>query len=225
MESEKPILSILGGTGKEGPGLAMRWAKAGYTIIIGSRQAEKARNTANEINQMIGGNQVQGLENVAAARQADICVLTVVHSAHREVIDSLHDALQGKILVDATARVDYRKPLPPAPPAAARLAQDWLGENVQVVAAFQTAPSSALRDLDSPMPSDILVCSDHLEAAEKILKLAQDGGMNAYFAGGLDNAIVAEGLTALLINLNKHYHVKNASIHISGIPGDGRISL
>ena len=225
MESEKPILAILGGTGKEGPGLAMRWAKAGYTIIIGSRQAEKARNTANEINQMIGGNQVQGLENVAAARQADICVLTVVHSAHREVIDSLHDALQGKILVDATARVDYRKPLPPAPPAAARLAQDWLGENVQVVAAFQTAPSSALRDLDSPMPSDILVCSDHLEAAEKILKLAQDGGMNAYFAGGLDNAIVAEGLTALLINLNKHYHVKNASIHISGIPGDGRISL
>ncbi|MGB9640327.1 MAG: NADPH-dependent F420 reductase, partial [Anaerolineales bacterium] len=109
-------------------------------------------------------------------------------------------------------------PVPPPPPAAARQAQEWLGENVQVVAAFQTAPATALRDLENPLHSDVLVCSDHLEAAEKVIRLAQDGGMNAYYAGGLDNAVVVEGLTALLISLNKYYRVKTASVRISGVP-------
>ncbi|MGB9640885.1 MAG: NAD(P)-binding domain-containing protein, partial [Anaerolineales bacterium] len=160
MESRKPTIAILGGTGKEGPGLALRWAKAGYPILIGSRQAEKAQNTASEISQIISAANVQGLENGAAARQADICVLTVVQSAHQEAILSLREELQGKILVDATARVDYRNPIPPQPPSAARLAQNWLGEGVRVVAAFQTAPSTALRDLEQPIHSDILVCAD-----------------------------------------------------------------
>ncbi len=227
MEITKPIIAILGGTGKEGPGLALRWAKAGYQVIIGSRQPEKAENTAQAINQQLGLNTVIGMENPAAAHQADICVLTVVQSAHQEAILSVRAALQASakdrlhnppILVDATARVDFRNPLPPAPPAAARLAQDWLGDNVPVVAAFQTAPANALRDLDQPIHSDILVCTDNLEAAEKVIRLAQDGGMNAYYAGGLDNAIVVEGLTALLISLNKYYHVKTASVRISGVP-------
>jgi NADPH-dependent F420 reductase len=224
MESTKPIIAIIGGTGKEGPGLAMRWAKAGYRVIIGSRQAEKAQNTAQTINQQLGLNNVIGMENAAAAREADICVLTVIQSAHQEAILSIRAALQEKsssnppILVDATARVDFRNPVPPPPPAAARQAQEWLGEKVQVVAAFQTAPASALRDLENPIHSDVLVCSDHLEAAEKVMRLAQDGGMNAYYAGGLDNAVVVEGLTALLISLNKYYRVKTASVRISGVP-------
>ena len=224
MESTKPIIAIIGGTGKEGPGLAMRWAKAGYRVIIGSRQAEKAQNTAQTINQQLGLNNVIGMENAAAASEADICVLTVIQSAHQEAILSIRAALQEKsssnppILVDATARVDFRNPVPPPPPAAARQAQEWLGEKVQVVAAFQTAPASALRDLENPIHSDVLVCSDHLEAAEKVMRLAQDGGMNAYYAGGLDNAVVVEGLTALLISLNKYYRVKTASVRISGVP-------
>ncbi|PWH16549.1 MAG: NADPH-dependent F420 reductase [Anaerolineae bacterium] len=218
MNQAKPVVAILGGTGKEGPGLALRWAKAGYPILIGSRQAEKAQATAQEINQTLGLQTVQGYENTQAARQAEICVLTVVQTAHQEALIGLKEALQGKILVDATARVDFRDPKPPAPPTAARIAQDLLGEGVRVVAAFQNVPAAALRKLDQPLHSHVLVCADDLAAAQAVIQLAHDGGMNAYYAGGLDNAIVVEGLTALLISLNKHYKTKTASICVAGLP-------
>lgn len=213
-----PVIAILGGTGKEGPGLAMRWASAGYRILIGSRQLEKAQSTANDLNVKLGLTTVVGLENESAARQADICVLTVVQEAHQSAILSLKGALQGKILVDATARVDFRAPRPPAPPAAARLAQEILGPGVRVVAAFQNVPAHALKkNLGQSLHTDVLVCSDDLQAAEEVILLAQAGGMQAYYSGGLDNAIVVEGLTSILISLNKHYGVKNASIGITGL--------
>ncbi|HNT25605.1 MAG TPA: NADPH-dependent F420 reductase [Anaerolineales bacterium] len=213
-----PIIAILGGTGKEGPGLALRWAYAGYKVIIGSRQAEKAQATAAELNAQLGLESVTGVENAEAARQADISVLTVVQSAHQAALEGLKDALQGKILVDATARVDFRDPLPPEPPSAARLAQNILGAGVQVVAAFQNVPSHALKkNLGGQIATDVLVCSDVVEAAQQVIELAKAGGMQAYFAGGLDNALTVEGLTAILISVNKHYGVKTASISLSGL--------
>jgi NADPH-dependent F420 reductase len=215
-----PTLAILGGTGKEGPGLALRWAKAGYPVIIGSRQAEKAIITAQEINTKLGIDSLRGMQNADAARQAEICVLTVVQAAHREALLSVREALQGKILVDATSRVDFRDPRPPDPPSAARQAQILLGEGVRVVAAFQTVPAHALkRALDQPLDSDVLVCADDLEAAQVVMDLAQGGGMRAYYAGGLDNALTVEGLTALLIAINGHYKIKTASIQIAGVNG------
>lgn len=214
-----PVIAILGGTGKEGPGLAMRWATSGYCILIGSRQAEKAQATASDLRAKLGLERISGLENADAARQADICVLTVVQDAHQSALVSLKDALQGKILVDATARVDFRDPKPPAPPAAARIAQDILGPGVRVVAAFQNVPAHSLKkNLGQEMDSDALVCADDLPAAEVVMRLAEAGGMRAYFAGGLDNALVVEGLTSILISLNKHYGIKTASITVSGIP-------
>lgn len=211
-------IAILGGTGKEGPGLALRWASAGYRIIIGSRQLEKAQATAAELNTALGSDLLQGMVNGEAARAADICVLTVVYSAHQAAIESLKDDLQGKILVDATARVDFREPRPPAPPAAARLAQDKLGQGVRVVAAFQNVPAHKLRkNLGKPMNLDVLVCADDPNAAQIVIGLAEAAGMHGYFAGGLDNATVLEGLTSILISLNKNYAVKTASIGVTGI--------
>ncbi len=158
------------------------------------------------------------MENSAAARLADIAVLTVVQSAHSEALLSVREVLQGKILVDATARVDFRDPKPPSPPAAARQAQTLLGPGVRVVAAFQNVPAHVLKKaLDGAIATDVLVCSDDVEAAQAVIQLAQAGGMQAFYAGGLDNAVVVEGLTALLISINKHYGVKNTSIGISGI--------
>ncbi len=213
-----PTLAILGGTGKEGPGLALRWAKAGYPIIIGSRQAEKALSTAQELNARLGLDSIRGMENAAAARLAEISVLTVVQAAHQEALLSVKEALQGKILVDATARVDFRNPKPPEPPSAARQAQDLLGEGVRVVAAFQNVPAHALKkDLDLPLDADVLVCADDLAAAQAVMSLAQGGGMRAYYAGGLDNALTVEGLTALLIAINGYYKIKTASIQVAGI--------
>lgn len=220
MTSEKtlPTIAILGGTGKEGPGLAMRWVKQGYPIIIGSRKAEKAERIAAEINNQLGIDSIRGLENGPAARSADICVLTIVHTAHQAAIEGLKDDLRGKILVDATARVDFREPTPPAPPSAARLAKNLLGDQVRVVAAFQNVPAASLRKkLDQPLEEDVLICSDDLAAVEEVSKLAESIGMKAYYAGDLDNAIVVEGLTSLLISMNKHYGSRSASIQVTGL--------
>ena len=215
--SEKPVVAVLGGTGKEGPGLAMRWANAGYHVIIGSRQAEKAENTASELNETLGIDTIRGMANEDAAREADISVLTVVQSAHEPALKGLREALQGKVLVDATARVEFRDPKPPTQPSAARKAQDILGEGVRVVAAFQNVPASALKkNLDKPVNTDVLVCADDVEAGEQAVTLAEDGGMRAFYAGGLDNAVVVEGLTALLIAMNKHYG-GHGTVQVAGI--------
>ena len=218
-KSELPRLAILGGTGNEGPGLALRWGSAGYPIIIGSRYADKAQETAQALNEQLGIETIQGMVNNLAARDADICVLTVVHTAHQAAIESLGEDLQGKILVDTTARVDFRDPRPPSPPSAARMAQDKLGPGVRVVAAFQNIPAHLLKKrLGEALDADVLVCADDQEAAQQVMQLAEDAGMSAYYAGGLDNAVVVEGLTAIAISLNKHYGVKTASIAVTGIP-------
>jgi hypothetical protein len=216
--TNKPTIAILGGTGKEGPGLAMRWAKAGYPIIIGSRQAEKAAAKASELRSQLGVGSIQGMENSLAAQSAEICVLTVVQSAHQDAVDQLKGVLQGKILVDTTARVDFKDPKPPLPPAAARMAQDRLGSSVRVVAAFQNVPASTLRkNLEEPLDVDVLVCADDRQAAGEVIQLAEAAGMRAYYAGSLDHAIVVEGLTSILISLNRNYASHSAAIRITGI--------
>ncbi len=213
----KPTIAILGGTGKEGPGLAMRWAHAGYKVLIGSRQAEKAEATAKELNEKLKIDSIEGFENDVAARKADISVLTVVQAAHQPALQGLKDALQGKILVDATARVEFRDPKPPKQPSAGRIGQDILGEGVRVVAAFQNVPATALKkNLDQPVKTDVLVCADDVNAAEHVIELTEAGGMRAYYAGGLDNAVVVEGITALLIAMNKHYS-GHGTVQITGI--------
>jgi NADPH-dependent F420 reductase len=211
-------IAILGGTGNEGPGLALRWANAGYRIIIGSRQEEKAQRVAAELNEKLGIESIQGMENVDAVKNANICVLTVIQSAHQAVLEDLKDELQGKILVDTTARVDFRNPVPPKQPSAARMAQDLLGPEVKVVAAFQTIPAHALREnLDESMEMDVFVFADDEEAAQEVVLLAEAGGMEGYMVSGLDNAIVVEGLSALLISLNKRYGSKTGALRVTGI--------
>jgi NADPH-dependent F420 reductase len=218
MSNEHPIIAILGGTGKEGTGLALRWAAAGYTILIGSRQAEKARATAERICQQLEKANISGLTNRDAAKQADICVLTVVHSAHEAALETIKDVMGKKLLVDATSRVEFQDPRPPVAPCAAEKAQKILGSEVRVVAAFQNVPAKSLKqNPGQPMEADALVCSDDLPAAEQVIQLAKDAGMHGYYAGPLANANVVEGLTSILISLNKYYGVKDASIRVTGI--------
>jgi NADPH-dependent F420 reductase len=217
MKSAKPVIAVLGGTGNEGPGLAMRWANAGYKVIIGSRQKEKAENTASELNMKLEIDTISGMQNEDAARTADINVLTVVAKAHQAAVAGLKDALQGKILVDATARLSFPDLTPPAPPSAAEISQKILGSSVRVVAAFQNVPAHALRKLDESVPTTVLVCSDDKKAADDVVQLARDASMKAYYAGKLANAITIEGMTSILINLNKQYKVKDASFGITGI--------
>jgi 8-hydroxy-5-deazaflavin:NADPH oxidoreductase len=216
--NNRPTIAILGGTGKEGPGLAMRWAHVGYPIIIGSRKEEKALATAAELRETLGIESIQGMENGEAARSADLCVLTVVATAHQPALQGLKDDLQGKILVDATARVDFRDPVPPQAPSAGETAQEILGPGARVVAAFQNVPAHALKkNLGKKIDTDVLICSDDLEAAEVVIELAENGGMNAYYAGGLKHALIVEGITSLLIMMNKRYKSKTAALKVAGI--------
>lgn len=212
-------IALIGGTGQLGPGLALRWAHAGHSVLIGSRTAEKAQATAAELNAELGKELVRGMENAAAVAAADLAVLTVDQDAHEAALKSVKDALQGKILVDATARLSFPDLKPPAPPAAARIAQDLLGAGVRVVAAFQTVPAASLRkNFNQPLDSDVLVCSDDMDAAQTVLKLAADAGLNGYYAGTLDKAIVVEGLTSVLVSMNKHYKTRHGTIKVAGVP-------
>lgn len=216
--TKKPTIAIIGGTGKEGNGLALRWASNGYPVIIGSRKEDKALRVAEELNRVVDDELIVGMENAKAAREGDINVLTVVASAHQAALKSLKEDLQGKILIDATARITFPDPRPPEPPSAGRIAQDILGGDVPVVAAFQNVPADMLKDLDQPIPSDVLVCADDREAADQVIKITRDAGMKAYYAGDLDLAITVEGLTAVLVNLNMHNkELKHASIQISSV--------
>ena len=210
-------IAILGGTGKEGTGLGLRWARAGYRVIIGSRSAERAAQAAAEMNTAAGVTTVEGAENGAAVQAAPIVVLTVPPDAQIATLEGVKDLLRGKILVDATARVDYRDPKPPQGQSSGRLAQALLGPEVRVVAAFQNVPAHALKQLDHELASDVLVCSDDAEARTVVAGLAQAAGMQAYEAGGLDNGLVVEGLTALIIAMNKRYKSKTGGLRISGI--------
>jgi NADPH-dependent F420 reductase len=210
-------VAILGGTGKLGPGLAMRWTSAGYQVIVGSRKESKAKGVAEDLNQRLGVESIQGMLNAEAAHNANICVLTVNADAHQPALESLQGAIGGKILVDTTSRVDFKDPKPPEPPAAARLAQDILGGGARVVAAFQTVPAHTLKErLGKTLAMDTLICADDLEAAEEVIKLAHGAGIGAYYAGGLDDALVVEGMTALLIKMNRHYQSKEGTLRVLG---------
>ena len=211
-------IAILGGTGNEGPGLAMRWASAGLRIIIGSRQAEKAHTIARELNEKLELTSISGMENGDAAQAADIAVLTVNQAAHQAALESLKGKLANKILVDATARVDYRDPKPPNGASAGRIAQEILGPKVRVVAAFQNVPAHALpKNLGQPLDIDVLVCADDDQAAQEAIELVERAGMHGYYAGNLDNALVVEGLTALIITMNKRYKSRTGAIRVTGI--------
>jgi NADPH-dependent F420 reductase len=213
-------IAIVGGTGKEGRGLGLRWAKAGHRVLIGSRDVERAKSRAAEIAEATGGQAIGG-DNASVAREAELVVLTVPFSAHGETLDGLVSALAGKILVDIT--VPLRPPtvtqvhLPDGDSAALR-AQALLGTNTRVVATLHHVGSTHLADPDLALEGDLLVCGDDAAAKEIVLSLLRDLGARGLDAGPLRNSIALESLTPVLLHLNKRYGVQGAGIRITGLP-------
>ncbi len=220
MVEDATTIAVIGGTGSEGSGLSLRWAQAGLDIIIGSRQAEKAERVAGELNERLGEERIRGLANRDAAAAGDIVVLSVPYAAHRLILEDIQPALAGKTLIDVTAPID-----PEAPGrvqvledgSAAVQAQALLGDNVTVVAAFQNIAAGHLQNLDHDIDSDVLVCGDDRGAKEIVIDLARKAGMRGLDAGPLVNATVVEGMTSVLIALNKRYKSRNAGIRITSI--------
>ncbi len=220
--SEPSILltiAVLGGTGKEGKGLAYRWAKAGYHVHIGSRTREKAEATAKELLGLLEGEAyIVGMSNLEAAQQADIAVLTVPYAAHRETLESVKDALTGKILIDVTAPLvppKVTKVQMPAAGSAAQEAKQILGEGVEVAAAFQTISHEHLLQ-DEDIECDVLVTGTSKQARAETLKLVAAAGLTGWDAGPIENSVVVEGLTSVLININRQYGSTHAGIKITG---------
>ncbi len=211
-----PTIAVLGGTGAEGSGLAMRWAQAGYRVLIGSRSAEKAAEFAAEIG-------AEGMGNAEAAAGCDIAVLTVPYSAQRPTLSDLKDALQGKILVDVTVPLVPPKVMRvqlPEEGSAAQIAQTVLGDSVRVVSAFQNVSAGHLKDPDHVIDCDVLITGDDPTAREEVVRLAKAAGLVAIEAGPLDNAVAAEALTSLLIWINRKYKSPGAGIRITALPHD-----
>jgi len=217
-------LAILGGTGKEGAGLAMRWALHGYPVLIGSRSAAKAKTRAAEMNSELSGEYLKGLANAEAAAAADIIILSVPYSAHQATLNGVREQCQGKVLVDLTVPLqppEITRVNLPAGGAAALEAQALLGAAVTVVAAFQNVSAVKLKKLDQPVDCDVLVCADDLAARSAVIELVKAAGMRGLDAGGLKNAVAAESLTPVLLHINKTYGVQGAGIRITGLD-DGK---
>ncbi len=214
-------IGVLGGTGKEGSGLAYRWALAGHEVVIGSRDATKAAAGAAELNALLGGKAVvRGASNPDAA-QAEVVVLTVPYAAQLATAESVAAHLAGKILIDVTVplvppKVD-RVQLPNGESAVVTL-QRKLGAQVKVVSAFQNVSATHLKDPAHEVDCDVLVCGDDAEAREVVIGLAHDAGLRAWHAGVLANSIASEALTSVLIAINKRYKVAGSGIRITGVP-------
>ena len=216
-------IAVLGGTGKEGKGLAYRWARAGYKVLIGSRSSERAVHAASEIMELLeGSSSVVGTTNLEATEQANIVVLTVPYSAHRDTLESVKDAMQGKLLIDVTVPLvppKVTKVQMPPEGSAAQEAKAILGDDVQVVAAFQNISHEHLLT-DKDVNCDILVTGSSKAARAEALTLVEAAGLTGWDAGPIENSVVIEGLTSVLININKQYGSTNAGIKITGVNPD-----
>jgi len=213
-------IAVLGGTGKEGSGLAMRWALNGYKVIVGSRDAERAQQRVVELNAQLGGDYLTGMENAEAAKASNLVVLSVPYSAHKATLESVKDHLAGKVLVDLTVALQPPKVRTvhlPESNASALEAQAIVGEGVKVVAAFQNISAEHLVDPTHTIDSDVLVCGGDAEAKSSVMKLVEAIGCRGVDAGPLVNAIAVEAMTPVLLYINKAYGIKGAGIRITGI--------
>jgi NADPH-dependent F420 reductase len=220
----KQTIAVLGGTGKEGSGLALRWAHAGHRVVIGSRSHERAGEAAALINSRVEGGRAEGADNLSAAAKGEIVVLTVPYAEQLATLREVKPALAGKILIDVT--------VPLVPPQVSRVqlpeggsavvaAQKLLGEGVRVVSAFQNVSAELLlADLGHAIACDVLVCGDDRAARTQVIALARAAGLRAFHAGPLANSAAAEALTSALIAINRQYKVTHSGIAITGLPAD-----
>ncbi len=219
-----PTLAMLGATGDLGGGLARRWAAAGYSIVIGSRSRQKGAGSAEDVNEQLRAlglpSSVRGTDNLTAAEEGDVVVLTVPYAFQRATLEAVRDALHGKILIDCT--------VPLVPPKVARvqlpdegcaavIAQQTVGPDVRVVSAFQNVGAAHLRE-DDAVDCDVLVTGDDPAARAEVIELIEALEMRGWHAGPLDNAAAAEALTSILIQLNGKYGIAGAGIRITGEP-------
>jgi 8-hydroxy-5-deazaflavin:NADPH oxidoreductase len=217
-------IPIIGGTGALGYGLALRWARAGREIVIGSRKPERAAEAAAKVAEAVAGAKVEGLENGEAAQRGPIVFLTVPFRAQSETLNNLRDSLsEGQLLVDCTvpmaAAVSGKatRTLGVWQGSAAQQAQEMVPDGVTVISALHTVSASALAG-DDALDEDILVCGEKKADKARVARLIEAiDGLRAVNAGALETARIVETLTPMLISVNARYKA-HAGIKITGLP-------
>jgi NADPH-dependent F420 reductase len=217
MTKTRTSLAIVGGTGKLGYSLARRWAKAGYAVILGSRDPEKAILAAAELAQQIDCH-IEGASNAIAAARADVVIVTVPYASQYDILSEIRTAVAGKLVVDTTVPLmppNVMRVQLPVEGSAALRAQGLLGETVKVVAAFHSIAAHKLA-MDVIIDCDVLVFGNSKEARAQVVVLAEAAGMRGIHGGSLANSAAAEALTSVLIFVNRTYKVDGAGIRITG---------
>lgn len=221
-------VAIIGGTGDQGFGLALRFANAGEKVLLGSRDIKKAENTTNVIHNMLKGEElecIQAMTNEDAAKNGDVVILTVPLQAQKITLNSIKDHLEGKILVDATVPLETcvggsstRYVDLWEGSAAERSAEMLKNKQTKVVSAFNNISASSLTNIKEEIKCDCLVSGDDVESKEIVMALAEKiPGVRAIDCGPLENARIVEKITPLLINLNIRNKIRLAGIRITGL--------
>ncbi len=216
-------IGILGGTGKEGAGLALRWAEAGHEIIIGSRDAERARAKAEELGAQVKVK-LSGTSNRDAAARAEVVVLTLPAHGLAATLGDLKDACRGKVVISTVVPLTFgggRLFTPPPHGSSAEEIQELLGAEARVVAAFHHIAAHELASADHPIDCDLLHCGGDAPAKTLVTELGRAMGLRAVDTGALTNAGPLEGITAVLATINRRYKLKGSGIKITGLPAGG----
>lgn len=213
-------IGIVGGTGREGRGLAVRWAKAGHDVFIGSRDAQRGRDKAQEFSDEFGV-ELQGADNASACEYGDLIVVTVPYSAHRPTFESIKGRVGNKVIVDITVPLQppkVRSVNLPEGQSAALEARAMLGDDARLVAALHHISSEHLSDPGHVFDCDVLVCGDDKEARAEVIGIIADLGLRGVDAGVLRNSIALESFTPVLLHINRRYKSVGSGIRVTGIP-------
>ncbi len=216
---ENLSVAIVGGTGNLGSALALRLGAPGVKIIIGSRDAEKARSAVQTLKPNLRAGEIVGTTNREAVRDAAFVVIAVPYEGHAQMVQDLQGQVSGKIIIDTVVPLNKGKPFVPPAGSALQEAQQILGDEVPVVGALHNISAVDLGDVSSPL-GDVLVCGDKGDAKERVMEIIRRIGARAFDGGPATNAYVIEGLTGVIISLNRKYKSKHGSIKITGI-GEG----
>jgi NADPH-dependent F420 reductase len=212
-------IAILGGTGKEGAGLAGRWARGGHRVIIGSRDAERARAKAEELRERTKQPAIEGATNAEAAHRGEIVVIALPATGLAATLPELREACRAKVVVSTAVPLTFGGGRLFTPPAAGSATEEVAGllPEARVVGAFHHIAAHELAETAHAIECDLLVCGDDAGAKDKAAELGASMGLRAIDAGPLTNAGPVEGLTALLATINRRYKKKNAGIRITGV--------
>ena len=209
-------VAIVGGTGNLGTALALRLGAPGVKVIIGSRDAQKAENVVQALRPKMRAGELVGATNPEAVTLGEFIVIAVPYEGHEKMVQDLRGHVAGKIVIDTVVPLRKGRPFTPAAGSALLEAQRILGEEAAVVGALHNISALDLGAVDAPL-GDVLVCGDHEDAKQKVMEIIRRIGARAFDAGPATNAYVIEGLTGVIIHLNRKYKSKHGSIKVTGI--------